>query len=628
VVEKRLEGLEEVQQRLDAAILALQEAEKQRVAEEEKLAELKVVLEQSRRDVELITTQAEAEAERAELAASRVDQAEADVLRITEQVDTAERRLIEVADLVAKGEMDFNGTRTRCEELKAEEAALLERLPKLTAEVEGIETRLREMEAAQKAQEEASERVAGELKQKEERLRQIETELAMLSEAKERAEAVSVDIERLTLRRDELEAAVALAIGQEDEAKVRGGEARAEKEALDEELKVLRESVTALRLEEEQLQGLKEEMDRLIEAKKRAEEEVQGLDVLTARREEMEKGLAEAARAVEEARERGEAARVEKEKLDLELSGLREVVEGMRLEERKLAGQVDAQRNDLHAAGVAVERLRQKMAEMESQVSEFTRSGGELISVGEALMAMKARKEETQKSIKEAGETELELQVRLGALQEAVNRESARVEQAGRNRAEIEEEFRVFAEKMQEEAQKMREQRAALAKEVEQLKGQKAAFAEAEEQMKQWGQVEARLRGQLEELEEKHEVMRAGLKVEEATVLMFAGDLIKRLDLIDSLRQRYAGADVAEQLYTLRASIEDVLLQHGVVEFDVEPGTAIDVELRRRIAVVDTVPGTDRARVVETFRSGFLRVMDDGQERILRKLEVRSSTPG
>jgi hypothetical protein len=93
------------------------------------------------------------------------------------------------------------------------------------------------------------------------------------------------------------------------------------------------------------------------------------------------------------------------------------------------------------------------MAEMESQVSEFTRSGGELISVGEALMAMKARKEETQKSIKEAGETELELQVRLGALQEAVNRESARVEQAGRNRAEIEEEFRVFAEKMQEEAE-------------------------------------------------------------------------------------------------------------------------------------------------------------------------------
>ena len=51
-----------------------------------------------------------------------------------------------------------------------------------------------------------------------------------------------------------------------------------------------------------------------------------------------------------------------------------------------------------------------------------------------------------------------------------MNREAARVEQAGRTRAEIEEEFRVFAEKLQAEAQKMREERAALAKEVEKLR--------------------------------------------------------------------------------------------------------------------------------------------------------------
>ena len=78
----------------------------------------------------------------------------------------------------------------------------------------------------------------------------------------------------------------------------------------------------------------------------------------------------------------------------------------------------------------------------------------------------------------------------------------------------------------------------------------------------------------------------------------------------------------------MRALFEDVLLQDGVVGFGVGDGTGIDVELRVRVAVVDTVPGTDRAKVVETFRSGFLRVMDDGQERVLRKLEVRSSTPG
>jgi hypothetical protein len=74
--------------------------------------------------------------------------------------------------------------------------------------------------------------------------------------------------------------------------------------------------------------------------------------------------------------------------------------------------------------------------------------------------------------------------------------------------------------------------------------------------------------------------------------------------------------------------VEDVLLQHGIVEFDVEPGTVVDVDLRKRITVVDAVAGKERARVVETFRTGFLRVMNDGDERILRKVEVRTSSQG
>lgn len=475
---------------------------------------------------------------------------------------------------------------------------------------------------------EAAERMGSELTQKEERLIELGSELAKLGEARDRAEAVSEDLERLAARRVEMEGALALVVDHVDEAKLSASEARVEKKRLDEELEGLKAVVLALRAEEQKLRGVEEELVKLSEAKKEAETEAREIGHLAEQRLELEMALAATAHQLEGTKEQGEAAIVEKERLDFELSGLREMVDGLRIEESRLTGQVGTQRSDLHAAGVALETLRQKLTQMEGQVSEFTRSGGELVSVGETLMAMKARKEETQKSLKDAGEKELELQVRLGALQEAVNRETVRVEKAVKERAEVEEEFRVFAEKAQEQAQKLREERAVLVKSVDELKGQKAGFADAEAQMKQWGQIEARLRGQLEELEEKHEVMRAGLKVDEATVLMFAGDLIKRLDLIDSLRQRFAGGDVAEQLYTLRASIEDVLLQHGVVEFDVEPGTVVDVELRRRIAVVDTVPGSDRALVVETFRSGFLRVMDDGQERILRKLEVRTSSPG
>jgi hypothetical protein len=46
----------------------------------------------------------------------------------------------------------------------------------------------------------------------------------------------------------------------------------------------------------------------------------------------------------------------------------------------------------------------------------------------------------------------------------------------------------------------------------------------------------------LAELEEKHEIMRRGLPTEESTVVMFANDIIKRIDLIDALVARYAGS--------------------------------------------------------------------------------------
>jgi hypothetical protein len=54
----------------------------------------------------------------------------------------------------------------------------------------------------------------------------------------------------------------------------------------------------------------------------------------------------------------------------------------------------------------------------------------------------------------------------------------------------------------------------------------------------------------------------------------------------------------------------------------------VDVELRRRIAVVEAEAGGERTRVVETVRAGFLRMMGDGRERILRKVEVRTTSQG
>ena len=161
------------------------------------------------------------------------------------------------------------------------------------------------------------------------------------------------------------------------------------------------------------------------------------------------------------------------------------------------------------------------------------------------------------------------------------------------------------------------------------LQDRRAEFAQAEAQLRHWQEIEARLRGQLLELEEKHEIMRRGLPTDEGTVIMFANDLIKRIDLIDALSARYSGhngGDVVAQLGTLRASFEDILLQHGVSEFDIAAGTEVDTQLRKRIAVVDSLPGKEKPRVVETCRSGFMYSREEGQEVILRKVEVRTSS--
>ncbi len=150
------------------------------------------------------------------------------------------------------------------------------------------------------------------------------------------------------------------------------------------------------------------------------------------------------------------------------------------------------------------------------------------------------------------------------------------------------------------------------------LRDRRAEFAQAEAQLKHWQEIERRLRGQLLELEEKHEVLRRGLPTDESTVVMFANDIIKRIDLIDALTSRYTGhngGDVVAQLRTLRASFEDILHQHGVTEFDIPGG-----------AEVDSIPGKGKPRVLETCRAGFVLSREEGHEVILRKVEVRTSS--
>jgi molecular chaperone GrpE (heat shock protein) len=117
------------------------------------------------------------------------------------------------------------------------------------------------------------------------------------------------------------------------------------------------------------------------------------------------------------------------------------------------------------------------------------------------------------------------------------------------------------------------------------------------------------------------------LALDESTILMFANDLIKRMDLLDMLIQRYSGQDgIDNQLMTLRAAFEDILNQYGVTEFDIDAGTVVDVKVRQRIAVIESIPGDSTPKIVTSFRAGFVYTPADGREVVLRKVEVKTSS--
>lgn len=354
---------------------------------------------------------------------------------------------------------------------------------------------------------------------------------------------------------------------------------------------------------------------------------------------------------------KADAAKKDATALQDELRERLDRVQNLKADEERLIKTLDAQKQDIEGADMALKELQTKIETRQGELGDYLKVGGQILGLGQALMGLEARQTEINKSLRQAAEEDLAIQVKLNAAQETLNRESAKAEQARKDREAAEAEFKHFSAEIQKQAATLQnyevEQKKRIAEqekriadlgtmqlrstgqleetkaELARLEGRKQEFAQAEAQLKHWQEIEKRLRGQLEELEEKHEIMRRGLPTEDSTVVMFANDIIKRMDLIDALVSRYAGSngsDVPVQLQTLRASFEDILHQHGVTEFDVPSGTELDIELRKRIAVVDSLPGKAKPRVTESCRSGFIFSRGEGHEIILRKVEVRTSS--
>ncbi|MEO0414656.1 MAG: hypothetical protein AAF226_06860, partial [Verrucomicrobiota bacterium] len=109
--------------------------------------------------------------------------------------------------------------------------------------------------------------------------------------------------------------------------------------------------------------------------------------------------------------------------------------------------------------------------------------------------------------------------------------------------------------------------------------------------------------------------------------------LVSRVDLLDDLYRQFRRKPfyrhATEQLGILKNSFIDLLAEHSVDKFDLEPGTELSIDHRKQIqliqqqknAAVAKKSGGARSRVVETVRSGYI-YRRNGKDVIIRKAEV------
>ena len=103
--------------------------------------------------------------------------------------------------------------------------------------------------------------------------------------------------------------------------------------------------------------------------------------------------------------------------------------------------------------------------------------------------------------------------------------------------------------------------------------------------------------------------------------------LFSKLDLIDDLIVHFASAAprAAEQMELLRDAFLQLLEEYGIAPYWFEPGMAVDVAVRKRIQIVETVREADvvGTRIVRSCRPGYVgREGAGGSLVLLRKAEV------
>ncbi|QQL46186.1 FHA domain-containing protein [Sulfuriroseicoccus oceanibius] len=156
------------------------------------------------------------------------------------------------------------------------------------------------------------------------------------------------------------------------------------------------------------------------------------------------------------------------------------------------------------------------------------------------------------------------------------------------------------------------------------------------------GQEKRKLREKVEGLRDRCNAVQSRVDDEDDAFLPVMFEVVKRVDLLEGMIHSLESDDnptseALTQLKTLRASFEELYKRHNIRTETIDPGAQLNLGLRRRVRIVDDsgnaleqTPATEttksqgpiQSKVKATVRPGIVYAPEDGDEVLLRKVEV------
>ncbi len=99
-------------------------------------------------------------------------------------------------------------------------------------------------------------------------------------------------------------------------------------------------------------------------------------------------------------------------------------------------------------------------------------------------------------------------------------------------------------------------------------------------------------------------------------------DQIERLEIIIASSKRQSKDHIVGQLDIFRDSFDRLLDSCYFEEFSFEPGTIVDLEIRKKIIVSEGDSTGEQTEIAETLRCGFVYQYKDDEPELVRKAEV------